>query len=81
MIVSLVVTGDEAGLIKFYDTQLKILYWYENSQLSAIRSVAFDFDAKQIEIRDPTDFEMGMSNIFLKRYLIAVNLHFNQMTS
>lgn len=57
---SLIVTGDISGRIKFYDSMVRILYWYQSFELKSIRSVSFDLDPRYYELRDPTDFDNGM---------------------
>lgn len=55
----LIVTGDKAGQIKFYDKTVRILYWYQSFELQEIRSISFDLNPRVYELRDPTDFDNG----------------------
>lgn len=61
----MVVTGDSRGLIRFFDRKLRILYWYENPQMTAVRSVAFDLETKTYDVRDAADFDLGKGVFFL----------------
>lgn len=55
----LIVTGDSAGHIKFYDKAIKLLYWCQDISLPPIASISFDINPRLYVIKDPAEFVTG----------------------
>lgn len=54
-LLRLIVTGDNHGRIKFYDSRVKILYWLQNFELPSISSISFDLNKFSYQLKDPTE--------------------------
>ncbi|GJQ71620.1 hypothetical protein Trydic_g11320 [Trypoxylus dichotomus] len=53
----LIATGDLRGYVKFYDKQLKILYWCQSFNLPPIYSVQFNLEPRKYKFEDPEILE------------------------
>ncbi|KAK9722521.1 WD domain, G-beta repeat [Popillia japonica] len=51
----LIATGDVRGYIKFYDKQLKILYWCQSFNLPPIRNIRFNIEPRRYKFENPED--------------------------
>lgn len=40
---SLIATGDEIGCIKLFDSELKLLHWYDPLNLGPLASISFAY--------------------------------------
>ncbi|XP_075969110.1 cilia- and flagella-associated protein 251-like [Anticarsia gemmatalis] len=48
-----IITGNNIGEIRFYDNQLKLLYWVHGFQVDSIRTLSFNIQPRSYKIFDP----------------------------
>ncbi|XP_058819321.1 cilia- and flagella-associated protein 251-like isoform X2 [Topomyia yanbarensis] len=46
------ITGDDDGEIRFYDTQMRILYWFKQEEPEPIRTISFDVIPRKYVLDD-----------------------------
>lgn len=60
---SVIVTGDSRGSIRFYDEQLKLLYWVHGFTPDGVRSLSFNVEPRQYRVYDNPACQMERSKL------------------
>ena len=54
---SLVVTGDSAGCVKFFDADLKLMNWHDSASCGPLASISFAHLPKLLSLRKEVKVE------------------------
>lgn len=58
----IIAIGDGGGRIKFYDNEMKVLYWIQKSHFDAIKSLSFNRNKTNFDTPSQTQNVSGQFN-------------------
>ncbi|XP_025089746.1 cilia- and flagella-associated protein 251-like isoform X2 [Pomacea canaliculata] len=72
-----IVTGDQAGHVKFFDQDLKLIYWYQHFNLGPITSVSFAANPRFQPIQNnnyPSDTTIARQKFVVQDFVVGTSI-------